>query len=120
MKFEEGLSNLLFSPKLFTDYLSTYVVISDIPAMEAITNITCENNEDYTSFTLSFFFAENPYFTNTVLKKTYTVSPDLLDEKSPALTGHATSGQYEFETILFFSSLIVANFCCLSSSSFSK
>ena len=62
--------------------------------MEAITNITCEINEDYTSFTLSFFFEENPFFTNTVLKKTYTVSPDLLDEKSPSLIGHETSGMY--------------------------
>ena len=26
-----------------------------------------------------------------VLKKTYTVSPDLLDDKSPALTGHDSS-----------------------------
>lgn len=60
--------------------------------MEAISNITCEYNEDYTSFTLAFFFDENPYFANNVLKKTYTVSPDLLDEKSPTLTGHATSG----------------------------
>lgn len=29
-----------------------------------------------------------------VLKKTYTVSPDLLDEKSPTLTGHASSGTH--------------------------
>jgi Nucleosome assembly protein (NAP) len=63
----------------------------DIPALESITNITCDYNEDYTSFTLSFYFAENEFFTNTLLKKTYMVSPDLLDEKSPVLTGHETS-----------------------------
>jgi hypothetical protein len=33
-----------------------------------------------------------------VLKKTYTVSPDLLDEKSPTLTGHASSGEEENST----------------------
>eukprot|EP00596_Hydrurales_sp_CCMP1899_P008718 CAMPEP_0119037828 /NCGR_PEP_ID=MMETSP1177-20130426/6339_1 /TAXON_ID=2985 /ORGANISM="Ochromonas sp, Strain CCMP1899" /LENGTH=348 /DNA_ID=CAMNT_0006999549 /DNA_START=153 /DNA_END=1199 /DNA_ORIENTATION=- len=61
----------------------------DVPAMEALTNIKCEYNETYVSFTLSFFFDENPYFSNEVLTKTYTVSPDLLDEKSPILTDHA-------------------------------
>jgi hypothetical protein len=61
--------------------------------MEAMTDIKCEYNDTYVSFTLSFFFSENPYFSNEVLTKTYTVSPDLLDEKSPTLTDHAFDGR---------------------------
>ena len=45
---------------------SFFLITVDLPAMEAITNIVCDYNEDYTSFTLCFFFAENPYFTNEV------------------------------------------------------
>ena len=128
--------------------LAPDTLFSDLVAMEALTNITCTYNEDYTSFCLSFFFAENPFFTNEVspsprlqserillwyqtkgarctlfeyrilsnsehltpwtyffsyqvLKKTYTVSPDLLDEKSPTLTGHASSGEEEKSTEKF-------------------
>ena len=42
------------------------VSMEDMPAMEAITDIKCTYNEDYTSFTLTFHFAENEYFTNQV------------------------------------------------------
>lgn len=60
----------------------------DVPALEALTSITCSYDESFSSFTLKFTFAENEYFTNTVLTKTYGVSPDLLDEKAPALTSN--------------------------------
>jgi hypothetical protein len=38
----------------------------DIPALEALADIKCEYNEDYTSFTLLFYFNENPFFSNQV------------------------------------------------------
>ena len=55
----------LLTVKLYSHSLHVPIT-TDLPAMEAITNIVCDYNEDYTSFTLSFFFAENPYFTNEV------------------------------------------------------
>jgi len=58
----------------------------DEPALEALSDIKCEYDEEFTSFTLYFYFQENEFFTNTVLTKKYGVSPDLLDDKSPALT----------------------------------
>lgn len=33
-----------------------------------------------------FFFNENDFFTNKILTKSYTVHPDLLDDKAPALS----------------------------------
>ncbi len=60
----------------------------DVPALEALTSITCDYDESFSKFTLSFTFAENEFFTNKVLTKVYGVSPDLLDEKAPALTSN--------------------------------
>jgi nucleosome assembly protein 1-like 1 len=66
--------------------ISYYIQEEDEPLLELLTNITCDYDETYTMFTLSFHFNENEYFTNKVLTKKYGVSPDLLDEKSQALT----------------------------------
>ncbi len=67
---------------------STGDIISedDMPLLEKLNNITCTYDETYTEFTLHFHFGDNEYFTNKVLTKKYGVSPDLLDDKSPALT----------------------------------
>jgi nucleosome assembly protein 1-like 1 len=62
-----------------------YIVEEDLPALETLTNITCTYDEEFKSFTLHFHFAENEFFTNTVLTKTYHVTPDLLDDKAPSL-----------------------------------
>lgn len=94
--------------------LGQIVTDEDMAALEYITNITCEYDEKYTSFKLTFAFAENEFFTDAVcilfnsilfhisflftiycclfssssqeLTKSYTVSPDLLDDKSPQLS----------------------------------
>jgi len=58
----------------------------DVTALESLKDIKCEYNDDMSGFKLIFEFAENEYFTNKELSKSYTVSPDLLDEKAPALT----------------------------------
>jgi len=57
----------------------------DVPALEALVDITCAVDEEFKSFELSFHFAANEYFTNEVLTKKYFVDPDLLDDKAPAL-----------------------------------
>lgn len=66
--------------------IGTLLSEDDLGALEALTNISCEYNDDYSGFKLTFTFRENEYFTNTELVKSYSVSPDLLEEKAPALT----------------------------------
>ena len=58
----------------------------DIAVLEKLQDITVEYDDNFASFTLSFYFAKNEYFSNPVLTKKYGVSPDLLDDKSPTLT----------------------------------
>jgi len=58
----------------------------DFPILEALNNVTCEYNEDWSGFTLSFHFDDNEFFTNSILTKKYLVDPDLLDDKAPALS----------------------------------
>lgn len=48
------------------------VAMEDMPAMEALTDIKCTYNEDYTSFTLIFHFAENEFFSNEVRERPYS------------------------------------------------
>ena len=38
----------------------------DEPALEALSDIKCEYDDEFTSFTLYFYFQENEYFTNKV------------------------------------------------------
>lgn len=47
----------------------------DVPALEYLKDITSTDieDEDHLSFRLDFVFAENPFFEETVLSKTYTV-----------------------------------------------
>ena len=42
------------------------VTEDDMEALEALTNISCEYNESWSGFTLTFTFKENKYFSNTV------------------------------------------------------
>lgn len=58
----------------------------DAPALEALEDITITYDETYNVFTLSFYFKENDFFTNTVLTKKYELT-DILDEKGPQLLG---------------------------------
>ena len=46
----------------------------DEAALSFLEDITCDDNDDLTSFTITFKFAPNPYFTNAELKKTLQVS----------------------------------------------
>jgi hypothetical protein len=41
----------------------------DIPALEALTCITVDHDEIFSSFTLTFTFKENEFFTNKTLTK---------------------------------------------------
>jgi nucleosome assembly protein 1-like 1 len=50
----------------------------DDSALDFLRDITVDYSKDYATFTISFHFAENEFFTNSVLTKTYTVAPNLL------------------------------------------
>ncbi len=65
--------------------INEYIAEDDIPVLSKLTDISCSYAEDFTSFTLSFQFAENDYFSNSVLTKKYEVMPDLLDDQAPTL-----------------------------------
>lgn len=56
----------------------------DIACLDSLEDIKCIDNEDGQGFTLSFHFAENDYFENTVLTKKYDV-PNLLLGDEPIL-----------------------------------
>lgn len=66
--------------------ISELITDDDATALTFLRDIKCEYNDDMSGFKLTFVFAQNPYFSNKELTKSYTVSPDLLDEKAPALT----------------------------------
>ena len=53
--------------------VSELITNEDLPALEALADITCAYNEDFTSFTLSFHFNENEFFTNKVCESCNTV-----------------------------------------------
>jgi len=76
----KGLSDFWFKAIANHPNISQEITAEDIPALRALQDITVSHNEEYTSFTLNFQFASNPYFTNTVLSKTYELTPNLIDE----------------------------------------
>jgi len=44
-----------------------YITAADAEALEALTDIRVEVSEDFTAFKIYFSFAENDYFSNTVI-----------------------------------------------------
>ena len=46
----------------------------DADALTYVEDITCDDNANLDGFTITFKFRENPYFSNTELKKTLMVS----------------------------------------------
>ena len=57
---------------------------TDVEAMSYLEDIRCVDEADMTGFQLRFTFAENPYFTNRVLTKSYRV-PNLMKDEEPML-----------------------------------
>eukprot|EP00633_Aureoumbra_lagunensis_P002689 CAMPEP_0197286242 /NCGR_PEP_ID=MMETSP0890-20130614/1706_1 /TAXON_ID=44058 ORGANISM="Aureoumbra lagunensis, Strain CCMP1510" /NCGR_SAMPLE_ID=MMETSP0890 /ASSEMBLY_ACC=CAM_ASM_000533 /LENGTH=388 /DNA_ID=CAMNT_0042754461 /DNA_START=26 /DNA_END=1192 /DNA_ORIENTATION=+ len=60
----------------------------DIDALKYLVDVRCIDFDDMKGFTLEFEFVQNPYFTNSILTKTYHV-PNLID----------ANGQPELEKI---------------------
>eukprot|EP01039_Chlorochromonas_danica_P005945 gene5945-6547_t len=78
--------NIKGVPEFWINVLSEHpevgglIAEEDIPALNALTDITVSYDEAFKTFTLSFHFQDNEHFTNAVLTKTYTVEPTLHDE----------------------------------------
>ena len=47
--------------------IADIITEQDIPPLSFLQDVRVSYNDDYTTFTLSFEFKENPYFTNQVL-----------------------------------------------------
>lgn len=77
---EKGIKGFWLQVLAQHDVVGQYITEDDATALEYLSDIKSSVAEDYTSYTLSFHFNENPFFTNTVLKKKYTISVDLFDE----------------------------------------
>jgi len=82
---EKGVPSFWLTALASNAVIGSLIAEHDVPALEALNNITVDYAEDFSAFTLNFHFNENEFFTNTVLKKKYFVEPDLLDERSPSL-----------------------------------
>ena len=63
---EKGVPN--FWIQVFGNHpvVAEIIAEQDIPALSFLQDIRCDYNDSYTTFTLSFEFKENPFFTNTV------------------------------------------------------
>ena len=66
------------------EVIGELVTEQDVDCLEYLQDIRCEDHEDGKGFTLKFEFAENDYFTNTVLEKKYDI-PNLLLDDEPVL-----------------------------------
>ena len=75
-----GLSSFWLKAIANHPVISSGISADDLPVLALLKDITVTYNEEYTSFTLNFFFDTNPNFTNKVLSKTYVIAPDLINE----------------------------------------
>lgn len=83
---EKGVSDFWLTALSAHPNIGELITEDDMAALANLANITVEYSDDFTAFTLHFHFKENEFFSNKVLTKTYTVTPDLLDEKNPNLS----------------------------------
>ena len=69
---EEDDGNVKGIPGFWLTCLTSHPTIGelitedDIPCLEALSDVTCSYDADFKSFTLTFYFAENDWFSNTV------------------------------------------------------
>mmetsp|Transcript_26416 Transcript_26416/g.56765 ORF Transcript_26416/g.56765 Transcript_26416/m.56765 type:complete len:422 (-) Transcript_26416:196-1461(-) len=66
------------------DVIAELISEADVDCLDHLTDVTCADFPDGLGFELTFHFAPNPFFTNTVLTKRYEV-PNLLTEDEPIL-----------------------------------
>jgi hypothetical protein len=64
--------------------LAELVEQDDLQALSFCTDVRVTDDKDYTGFKIEFDFKTNPYFTNTILTKTYKV-PNMFEPGEPVL-----------------------------------
>jgi nucleosome assembly protein 1-like 1 len=63
---EKGIPSFWLTVLTAHPAIGDLVTQEDVPALEALTNITCEISENFADFTILFHFAENEFFSNSV------------------------------------------------------
>ena len=66
------------------DTVGEIITEDDVDCLEHLQDVTCVDDDKGQGFCISFHFQSNPYFSNTVLTKTYQV-PNLLLSDEPLL-----------------------------------
>jgi nucleosome assembly protein 1-like 1 len=80
----KGIPQFWVSAMTNNETIAEIMSEDDFDCLESLIDIKCENYEDGKGFKLHFYFAENEYFENTILSKSYDV-PNLLVSDEPML-----------------------------------
>lgn len=87
----EGEADIVGIPEFWTvamcniETIEELITERDTECLKYLEDITCEDFSNGLGFTLKFYFKTNPYFTNSVLTKTYDVPNLLLMDDEPLL-----------------------------------
>ena len=63
---EKGVPGFWLQSLAQNSSIGYLITEEDEPALEALTDIKCEYDDEFKSFTLFFYFKENEYFSNSV------------------------------------------------------
>jgi nucleosome assembly protein 1-like 1 len=83
-KKEAGIPQFWIVAMTQMETIAELISEEDVDCLDSLLNITCEDDEDGKGFTLSFHFAPNDYFYDSVLTKRYSI-PNLLASDEPLL-----------------------------------
>ncbi|CAM9545720.1 unnamed protein product [Ascophyllum nodosum] len=87
---EAGVPHFWMQCMLHHEALHDVVCEPDLEALYYLSDVRCVDKDDLLGFTLEFHFDDNPYFTNSVLKKRYDTA-NIMDQGEPLLEGvHGT------------------------------
>lgn len=81
---EKGIPQFWVLTLAHMDVVAELLTEDDIACLESLEDIKCTDDDNGEGFTLSFYFAENDFFENSVLTKKYEV-PNLLLGDEPIL-----------------------------------
>eukprot|EP00618_Florenciella_parvula_P036358 CAMPEP_0119499956 /NCGR_PEP_ID=MMETSP1344-20130328/22249_1 /TAXON_ID=236787 /ORGANISM="Florenciella parvula, Strain CCMP2471" /LENGTH=333 /DNA_ID=CAMNT_0007536003 /DNA_START=30 /DNA_END=1031 /DNA_ORIENTATION=+ len=79
-----GVPNFWLQAIARCEPLAELVEQDDLQALSFCTDVRVTDDKDYTGFKIEFDFKTNPYFTNTILTKTYKV-PNMFEPGEPVL-----------------------------------
>lgn len=77
-----GLDGFWLTALKFNSMVAAYISERDEDLLRYLSDIKCTSDSSSDSFTLSFSFSTNPFISNAVLEKTYTLSYDAVLENA--------------------------------------